>query len=512
MKAISIILFVLLGIQLQAQTVLQQKYNDYKTRLNTKFFVVGPDAGQSIPVSEHKSLINTDSINHWGDATISLGWYIGVLATEYEIKRMNNQNYSQTITELYYAIHALNRLDSVAEVYYGGTSSLNGFFVRDDVSPSMIAASNITHPLFFNADNCLVSNYACGSSYCLPLTTPICTGNLNNEESQDQFYHLIMGLSLCAKYANVSHNGLNLSAEAKAITNRLITYIKQTNWIIKNPVTGNDVSRGPNTTAYCYGIAKAGLNVTGIDYSDATTNGFTAQLAWNNFPTINFTVGPSLTADNVHMFLATACVANDTRASVDNYATTYKMPIYPLIRQVLYGGPNVINDAVYTNLLNNIDANGSFYYSPTAKSTGGTWYNENIFVWPHRSEAAAAGTSTLSFTFGEFAGLDFMLLNNLMELKQLTVGIAKNESSTDLTIYPNPSTGTFKINSTNNKATSILIYSMDGKLVLSKALTPHQIATDINAQELSNGIYFYKIIDNTMGYKTGKLVISKTQE
>lgn len=507
MKIATLTLINLISLSLLAQQNTTKTYDFYKNRLNTKFCVVGPNAGQSIPVSEHKSGINADSINHWGDATITLGWYIGVLATEYEVNRLHNQNNIQTTQELYYAISALNRLDSVAEVYYGGIASLNGFFIRDDVSPTMIGATNVTTPILFNADSCLVSNYACGAAYCLPITTP-CTGNLNNEESQDQFYHLLMGLSLCAKYCNVTHNGINLSAEAKAITNRLITYVKQNNWIIKNAVTGNNVTRGENTTAYSFGIATAGLNVTGIDYSDATTNGFTAQSSWSIFPSINFTVGASLTADNVHMFLATACVANDARPSVDTYASNYGMPIYPLIRQTLYGGPNSINDSIYTNLLDKIDTNGSYYYSPTAKSTGGTWYNENIFVWPDRSKAAALGTNTLSFTFGEYAGLDFMLLHNLMELKKITLGTFNiNTTTTNALVFPNPNNSIFKISNINNKATTLLIYNTDGKQIITKTLTPYQNTMELNIEGLNNGVYIYKITDGTLNYQTGMLVV-----
>lgn len=512
MKTTLLFLLITFTLNTQSQTPLQQKYNNYKTRLNNKFVFVGLNAGQSIPLSTRQTVYGADSLNHWGDAGITLGWYIGVLSTEYEIKRRANANYSQTVIELYSALKAINRLDSVAEVYYGGTSNLNGFFLRDDVSPPMIYASNAVNPIFFNSDSCLVSNYACGSSYCLPITSTVCIGSLNNEESQDQFYHLLMGLSFCAKYANITHNGVNLSAEAKNITNRLITYMKQTNWIIKNPITGNDVSRGPNATAYCNGIAKAGLNITGIDYSDATTNGISAQLVWNGFPTINFPVdASSLTNDNVHMFLATAAVANDARASVDNYAVNNGMLIYPLIRQVLYGGPNLINDTVYVNLLDSADTNGNFYYPGGHKSTGGTWYSENMFVWPDRSKASAVGTNTLTFTHGEYHGLDFMLLHNLMELKQQTgVGIQSYESVADVNVYPNPTNGLFTINSNHFKTSTLLIYSMDGKLVFSKSLMPNQTSITINAVGLSNGIYIYKITnDNNVDYKIGKLVIAK---
>lgn len=504
-----VLLFIFLNSAIvNAQLTLSQKYDNYRLRFNSKFSVWGSGKGQGIPISTRETVFSSNSINHWGDAGISLGWYIGMLATEYEIKKINNQNYSQTIQELYLALNTINRLDSVAEIYYGGVSDMNGFFVRDDVSPLMIYATNAVNPTFFNSDSCVVSNFACGSSYCLPLSS-LCLGNLDNEESQDQFYHLMMGLSLCAKYCNENYGGINLSSEAKEITNRLINYIKQNAWIIKNPVSTNNVSRGENTTAYCNGIAKAGYNITGVNYDDAVTSGFAATYSWDIFPTINFPVGASLTADNVHMFLVTAAVANDSRSSVDSYALSYKMEIYPLIRQVLYGGPNLIHDSLYNNLLNKADENGNYYYSPTSRSTGGTWYSENMFVWPNRNLASAAGTNTLSFSFGEYHGLDFMLLHNLVQLKQLTLGNRENSLENSLVVFPNPTNGNLTIKNSINKAALVCIYDLRGKLLFSKPLNAFYNDVYLGEELLPSGTYLLKVFCESKELKSEKLIISR---
>jgi hypothetical protein len=504
------ILFIILlnSVIINAQITLSQKYDNYRVRFNSKFCVPGSGKGQGIPMSTRETVFSSNSINHWGDAGISLGWYIGMLATEYEIKKINNQNYSQTVHELYLALNTINRLDSVAEIYYGGVSDINGFFIRDDVSPSMIYATNAVNPIFFNSDSCIVSNYACGSSYCLPLVG-LCLGNLDNEESQDQFYHLMMGLSLCAKYCNENYGGINLSARAKETTDRLINYIKQNAWIIKNPVSGNNVSRGENTTAYCNGIAKAGFNITGLNYDDATTTGFAATSSWNIFPTINFPVGASLTADNVHMFLATAAVANDSRSSVDSYALSYKMEIYPLLRQVMYGGPNLIPDSVYTNLLNKADENGNYYYSPTSRSTGGTWYSENMFVWPNRNMASAAGTNTLSFSFGEYHGLDFMLLYNLVQLKQLTLGYSENNLENTFVLYPNPTNSNLKIKNLLNKEALVCFYDLHGRLLSETKLNAFHNEIELKEGVLPSGVYIYKVFCESKEIKNEKVIICR---
>ena len=501
------ILLIISGLNygfISAQTPLDQKYDFYKQRLNSKFCVVGPGAGQSIPLSGRRAVFGSDSLNHWGDATIELGWYIGVLASEYEVKRLKNENYTQTVKELYYAINALNRLDTLAEIVYGGTASLNGFLIRDDVSSAFIAQTNLNNPVFFGTDTCLISNHSIGC-HCVSVSS--CPPSFNNEESQDQFYHMLLGLSFCAKYANVTYNGVNLATEAKAITNRLITHLKNGNWFLRNSVTQNNVTRGENATAYAYGIAKAGLNITGINYSDVLTNGPTATLLWNSFPTL--TTMPNSFLDNVHMFLATASVANDDRPSVDNFAVVYDMPIYPLIRQVLYGGTNTINDDVYHNLLDAMDANGNFYYSPTYKSNGTTWLCENIFIWPDRNKRNAEGTNTLQFTFAEYNALDFMLLRNLMELKVHQLVSIEDKEHVDITVYPNPNHGTFVVDGNLKGNANLKLTNQLGQIVLDLELPSNLKTHQISMQELSNGIYFYNLYSKNKLLKTGKIIYVK---
>jgi hypothetical protein len=393
----------------------------------------------------------------------------------------------------------------MAEVFYGGTANLNGFLIRDDVSSNFILTTNTINPVFFGADICLWSNYAWGCN-CLPVTT--CSPSLNNEESQDQFYHILLGLSMCAKYCNVSYNGVNLSSEAKAISHRLITYLKQTNWIMKNPVTGNNVSRGENATAYCNGIAKAGFNITGNNYSDGTSNGTNAVLSWNLFPTLTFTNQSFL--DNVHMFLATAAVANDTRSSVDSYALTNSMTIYPLIRQVMYGGPNAINDTVYYNLLNSAPENGNYFYSPTAKSSGNNWHCDNMFIWPDRNKSNNLLNTNLTQFAAEYNGLDFMLLYNLIRLKELAVGMKEEVNNySHISLYPNPSSSEFTLDYNLPKLGELQIFDLKGLPVLIKKLNANEFSTSINTSEITNGVYYFKIMCENNLCKTGKIILIK---
>mgnify|MGYP007022323200 CR=1 FL=1 len=75
----------------------------------------------------------------YGDQTIKLGWYIGVLATEYRLRMNHGTGIDPQIIleELWSALEAYERLDKLAETVYGEPPSLNGFFLRDDIMPEI---------------------------------------------------------------------------------------------------------------------------------------------------------------------------------------------------------------------------------------------------------------------------------------------------------------------------------------------------------------------------------------
>ena len=124
-----------------------EKYWKYCDQLRKRFMKIGTAKGESIPASviiPNRQYGQTDqttgSIIQWRDATITLGYYWIVLATEYKLLSDNNQDFQPTLNELYYSMVAFNRLDMKAEGYLAGNldvtanpSDLNGFFIRDDV-------------------------------------------------------------------------------------------------------------------------------------------------------------------------------------------------------------------------------------------------------------------------------------------------------------------------------------------------------------------------------------------
>ena len=92
-------MLVSISVNLFSQTSLDnhKKYWYYKSRLNNDFVKVGLKAGESMPFNQRG--VNTTAFSlaekalHVGDGTSGLGYYIGVLATEYALLKNSYQKY-----------------------------------------------------------------------------------------------------------------------------------------------------------------------------------------------------------------------------------------------------------------------------------------------------------------------------------------------------------------------------------------------------------------------------------
>jgi len=134
----------------QTDNANHRKYWYYKSRLNNDFVKVGTLAGESIPAqqrgesSNNSFSGNADIKMKWGDASSYLGYYIGVLASEYYLLQQNGQSTATVKHELFCALNAVNRLDYVAETCFNGPATLNCYFVRDDI-PAGFVTTNYKH-------------------------------------------------------------------------------------------------------------------------------------------------------------------------------------------------------------------------------------------------------------------------------------------------------------------------------------------------------------------------------
>jgi hypothetical protein len=292
-----------------------KKYWYYKTRLNNDFVKVGTGQGESMPLNERgwgdyaaPFDYNAETMQI-GDGSARLGIYLAALATEYRLLKNNGQDVTKVKHEIFCALNAINRIDYKAECYLGNPNNagcfpnLNGFFIRDDV-PKNIVKNNYKHFNYYNnglnqngdpnnqnQDKGFTQTYNKGmtkvrSSYQSFVQdydySKTYQQNLHTkEESQDQVYYLLMGLSLTSGLvdANETDNGASFSTpevptasgtlladQARQISNRLLAYIAQDpGWKIRNPVnidnsnlSGKPVDIGADASVYSYALDNAG--------------------------------------------------------------------------------------------------------------------------------------------------------------------------------------------------------------------------------------------------------------
>ena len=274
------------------------KYWKFRNAFRQDFIRIGELRGESLPMGRRgfrKCPNNTPGEFgvpkgklYWGDGVIRHGHYIGFLATEYALMQKSDQDVTATLNELYYALGAFNRLDSLAEPIISEfsdniqnqTPNLNGYYLRDDVpqffdqhwkdepiqaraTAGLYGNNNTEH---INDPNATwaedVLNYA--REKVTPWSIP----------SLDQMTSMLVGLRVCHKLLpdglviqpTPNDDPVDLKYEVEQITKRLIDYGKDHNWFLLNmngwPV-GND---GGEMIFNAYPIALIGKEITSIDY------------------------------------------------------------------------------------------------------------------------------------------------------------------------------------------------------------------------------------------------------
>ena len=104
-------------------------------------------------------------------------------------------------------------------------------------------------------------------------------------------------------------------------------------------------------------------------------------------------------------------------------------------------------------------------------------------------------------TWNELEGEEFKSYWYYTKDSSLSMNSVEQKS---FSIYPNPTKGFLKINSSEPFINPIIeVYDLKGSRILSK---PFKIDDNINISELKPSIYFYKIIDGNEVKQSGKLI------
>ena len=386
---------------------LNKKYKNYRSRLKAEFLIVGEDSGCSLPADARK----TESI-HFGDATVFLGWYIGILATEHFLLQKSLLDstiidISDTEKELYFTLKALERLMTTAPDAFNGLSRQcsdepMGFFIRDDVKFDLKEK--------FGVEN-IESDFIAGNPF-------------QKEESQDQLIHLLLGLALVKRFIpkNIRYKGKSLLEFSQLLAFKICSWPSTQKWIIRNPFCENKkVNRGSCAVFFSFPIVIACRYISDneTDLIETVPNRYI--FLWHHI--LKYKLPCIYNPTNCHLVLTLACISNtwgvNSLKYISNLSQIFDWPAYPMIHiavhrdQIQLFSPFRI-DRYISDLTSR--AESMLREAPWE----GPSYEESPRGWkaPHRF---LAGIDSQNFGYEPyegmyFSGVDFMLLHNIYQI------------------------------------------------------------------------------------------------
>lgn len=394
-----------------------QKYEAYRARLRAEFIAIsaGDEPGTNLPASSRQ-----DGTLRWGDTTILVGQYLGMLATEYALYAGRRPaDATTTLRELHYALNALDRLDRRAESFFRANGAMvladkNGFFVRDDVPATFLSRFPLT-----------------GATAVASGTTQPYGGRPgygSTEMSQDQVWHLLLGLALVKALVDFDGvvDGMHVRprARAKAFTHRVLSYMRDhDDWRTQNPVLGTYALRGADwdaRAAFSYGFATAGDWLLAQDApSDVAypslhnASSQQAELAFRMsrvFKGDNYGQRSLATVGSINYFVGVFDWGGPLwkleHETLSN--KVFKYEHFPLAYVLLHGGSTRLSAQIYGGLLNAAPTSGPFNHGDGTHSCA--WSSDSRLVWPE------SNGSTNAASFGEYNGIDYLFLHNLYQL------------------------------------------------------------------------------------------------
>jgi hypothetical protein len=479
------------------------KYWLYRNKQRTDFLVPGIGQGYSLLANTR----NPDThLMWWGDATIDLGWYIGALATEHYMLThpelfpgyvSGGGDLNQVRNELYYAILAMDRVDATAEACWNPTApDTPGFFIRDDVPSGFLS--------HFPGMTVLGSDF----------TNPDVWAK---EMSQDQVCHVLIGLALVKKLipADLVVDGVNLRQHAITRGSNIVDWVHQAGWMIKNPVLGTDVVRGPDARSYSTGFNKTCVYLTdgSVDFGGSISGLW--SFVWG---TLSSPTNPAYdNANNLHMAMSIAATGNgwgnDTLDDLMSLAAKHQWYAYVLLYATLYdstaqsrptwlGHQQTFSGLVQT-MLNQAPSNATPHHpnNPGEQNTG--WCASRKFIRGLDTQNSGEGA-----VGDQWPGLDYLLLHNLHYI--VTPALWQDPSPSSPATNPNPANGATGVSAGNptltwtagSSATSHDVYFGTSN---PPAFRQNQAGATYSAGSLSEDTLYYWRIDekNAVGTTTG---------
>jgi hypothetical protein len=529
------------------------KYWLYRNFYKKQFIVVGDNAGESIPFAAYypnEDLSYQGTWNHQlecypipsgmgalttGDATLQIGIYLGILATEYALLKKAGYATTGTEQEIYFAIKAFERIDLAAEEYFGNPEANDAsFFLRDDIPYGFTkdeqGAYFIPSYLATNPNDTLI-HVVKGDFTC---------ANLSEERkypgvtSQDQVAHLSVGFTLLQRYLNeeAEYQGVPLKAYGRTVYRRMYDAFKANGFVAGKPV------QLPASWRLDYrSLIQAGYpfkRVINLFYGGNEFNPGTDRTNWINI----FLPGYLLSPDkpyNWAMGLIWASIG-DAVSSENWLAQQTKdrhLELYALLHACIHDKPvgNALSESDFMNLLNSAPCN-----PPCKDGNTGCPTPDNVdwnvgYRWTNNSRNSDQGWQR-----GFFNGADYMLLYNLFHLKYLqeetfyppatppcdffsdvpfdsiprVVSTAQinYQKAFSLSCFPHPASSVLNVRLPDDLAGAsavLRILDVSGREVRSLSVSSMRDMIEVSVEALPKQMYFLELQTNGQRY-VGKFV------
>ncbi len=477
------LIFTLGGINEKVHSQVTQvdlkRYWHYRYRLINYFMSVGMGnsptdptnniPGQSLPANIRN--LNDDHILYWGDEGRTLGYYIGVLATEYRLLKDNNQNTNETIMELFYALHAVFRLDSLGIRFFvdngialdnAKIASSNptfpgyGYICGDDVGAGFY--NNLPTPPALSATpyggNCIFGFGTVGPVSVIQSAMVNMNNSQNvydNSTSMDNMIGVMMGLALATKL--LDNNIVSFYDQNNVLHNFGIQYMDLQSMALK---LGSRISQYFASWGYAH-IGYPDANETTWGDESPYIMEYPLILLNNNlfgppyFPPINQQVWDLLSSfcdldinqdfQNIEMASEVAAMSNDggNYGSPFNFFKEYSVgnhcvagypdygfeQFYEAINWILYPDYDLLGTIDFCemeNIIVNAPSDGPFCHISEYGQNGDFHPNEDFALNGWASDRRFVAQPPFQFEGqadafeGNYPGLDYMLFFNLYYL------------------------------------------------------------------------------------------------
>jgi hypothetical protein len=373
-KQAIILLLFFVSISIFGQTF-SKKYITYRSRFREDFLTKTNNPYKKanfIPIEN----ITTKGQPIYADETWYLGFYLGVLSTEYKIKQLNKntKGVKETANEIQNILITIDRLDSIAETYWDKPPKINGFFIRNDV------------------------------------------GKKHNPMSQDQVWSLFYGYRLIKKFVDDSAIVKHTQEQTKRILNSLYPIVKEKpnknkrKWIIVSP-DKKVVQKNIEISVSKYAFAKTASYIVDSNIYPKGSKNIWAKFLFSASRARVY--HKYIMRKRIHIY-NTYGVTNLTVLSMPKKALKYSLKNektitkyfpegsfahFPLTAALLYGGKVSHNKEYYNKILTAAPMEGPNYKAAPP------WNTLSIIACPWQNNAN-----------GRFNGLDYLLLHNLVEL------------------------------------------------------------------------------------------------